>query len=104
MTQQLGRLRTPLPGTFSSQPEGVVIRLSVADAPDGAVSIAGDFNNWQPAPMLREESEWVFRIELVPGADHYAFRSANGDWFVPSSTVGRQDDGMGGHVAMVVVS
>jgi hypothetical protein len=34
---------------------------------------------------------------------HYAFRSADGEWFVPASMAGRRDDGMGGHVAMLVV-
>ena len=70
----------------------------------GAVSIAGDFNNWQLVPMQREGDEWIVRLPLSPGAYHYAFRAANGDWFVPPSTPGRRDDGMGGFVAMLVVS
>lgn len=83
---------------------GTVIRLDVADAPAGAISIGGDFNNWQPAPMQREGREWVMRLSLAPGVYHYAFRSANGEWFVPASTPGRRDDGFGGHDAILVVS
>ncbi len=54
--------------------------------------------------MQRDGRDWLLRITLPPGAYHYAFRSSNGEWFVPSSTPGRQDDGMGGHVALMVVS
>jgi hypothetical protein len=104
LTQRLGRGPTPPVSVSPSQEDTVVVRLSVTDAPAGAVSIAGDFNNWQPVPMQREGDEWIVRLPLSPGAYHYAFRAANGDWFVPPSTPGRRDDGMGGFVAMLVVS
>jgi 1,4-alpha-glucan branching enzyme len=68
------------------------------------VSIAGDFNNWQPAPMQREGGEWIVRLPLGPGVYNYTFRSASGEWFVPPSTAGRRDDGMGGYVAVLVVN
>ena len=67
------------------------------------VLIAGDFNNWQATPMQREGDNWVLRLPIGPGVYHYAFRSATGTWFVPSSTPGRRDDGMGGHVAVLMV-
>ncbi len=104
MTQRLGRVAPPILPVPRSQAGGAVITLRVVDAPSGEVSIAGDFNNWQPAPMQREGNEWVLRLPLAPGAYHYAFRSATGEWFVPSSTPGRRDDGMGGHVAVLTVS
>jgi len=40
----------------------------------------------------------------MPGVYHYTFRSATGEWFVPVSTAGRRDDGMGGFVAVLVVT
>lgn len=104
LTQRLGRLPTPIVPVPRAEAGGTVIRLNVADAPAGPVSIAGDFNQWQPAPMEREGREWVLRVSLTPGVYHYAFRSANGEWFVPASTAGRRDDGMGGHDAILVVS
>jgi Glycogen recognition site of AMP-activated protein kinase len=104
VTQRLGAIaRPPVPLSVSSAGT-VVISLSINDAPAGAVLIAGDFNNWQPAPMVREGSEWIVRLSLVPGVYHYTFRSASGEWFVPPSTAGRRDDGMGGFVAVLVVS
>jgi hypothetical protein len=53
--------------------------------------------------MQREGREWTFRLPLAKGVYNYAFRSARGDWFVPTSTPGRRDDGFGGQVAVMVV-
>ena len=106
LTQRLGRIPSPpVPVPMPRAQEGtVVVRLPVGDAPPGDISIAGDFNNWQPSPMQRENGEWVVRLPLAPGVYHYAFRSAKGEWFVPSWASGRRDDGMGGYVAVLVVS
>jgi hypothetical protein len=104
LTQRLGRIAAPLVPVSPTPAGVVVVRLPAADAPAGEVSIAGDFNNWQPAPMLREGADWVVRLPLAPGVYHYSFRSSAGQWFVPASVPGRRDDGMGGHHAVLVVS
>lgn len=103
LTQRLGRTPPPI-GRFPVSTDGtVVVRVPAAEAPAGTISIAGDFNNWQPAPMVREGTEWVVRLTLAPGVYHYAFRSATGEWFVPLSVAGRRSDGMGGYQAVLVV-
>jgi hypothetical protein len=104
LTQRLGRLPAPLVPLAVSPAGTVIVRLPAGDAPAGAVSIAGDFNNWQPTPMRREGDDWIVRLPLTPGVYHYTFRSSSGDWFVPPATAGRRDDGMGGYVAVLVVS
>jgi hypothetical protein len=104
MTQRLGRVVPPLRIVSPTQTGSVVITLHASDAPSGEVSIAGDFNNWQPTPMHRDGDRWTIRLPLLPGVYHYAFRSATGTWFVPSSTLGRREDGMGGHVAVLLVT
>jgi hypothetical protein len=104
MTRRFGRSVQVLQPAPRSESGGVVIRVSAADAPEGEVSIAGDFNNWQAEPMRLEGREWVIRLPLAPGVYNYAFRSARGEWFVPASVDGRRDDGMGGHVAVLVVA
>ena len=65
--------------------------------------IAGDFNGWTPEPMTRAGGRWVWRGALEPGVYEYAFVDADGEWFVPASVPGRKDDGMGGHVALLIV-
>jgi hypothetical protein len=104
MTQRLGRLVSPLRTVSATQTGSVVITLRASDAPSGQVSIAGDFNNWQPTAMQPDGDRWTIRLPLAPGVYHYAFRSATGTWFVPLSTPGRRDDGMGGHVAVLLVT
>lgn len=104
LTRRLGRIPAAMVPMPVSTAGNVIVRLSASDAPAGAVAIAGDFNNWKPAPMRREGNEWIVRLPLAPGVYHYTFRAANGDWFVPASTTGRRDDGMGGYVAVLVVS
>jgi hypothetical protein len=73
-------------------------------AAKGRPAIAGDFTGWKPVPMQRDGSRWTYMVKLEPGAYHYAFVAEDGTWFVPESVAGRQDDGMGGHVALLVVS
>lgn len=68
-----------------------------------APRVAGDFNGWTPAPMERDGDRWRFTVRAAPGVYNYAFVAADGTWFVPEGTAGRKDDGMGGHVAVVVI-
>lgn len=78
------------------------IRLPAAAA-SAAPSVAGDFNGWTPARMRRDGKFWSYTVAVAPGAYNYSFVSAEGQWFVPESVPGRKDDGMGGHVAVLVV-
>lgn len=78
------------------------IRLPADDSPT-TPSVAGDFNDWKPVAMRRDGDHWSYTVALEPGVYNYAFVSADGTWFVPESVPGRKDDGMGGHVAVLVV-
>jgi hypothetical protein len=79
-----------------------VIRLPLGTG-GGGPRIAGDFTNWTPVPMTRRDDAWVYTAALPAGVYQYAFVAADGTWFVPPSTPGRRDDGMGGHVAVLIV-
>jgi len=106
LTQRLDRGRSSIPGDPRpvSTHGRVALRLRVADAPEGPISVGGDFTEWLALPMQREGEEWILPVSLPPGVYHYAFRAADGGWFVPASTPGRSDDGFGGHNAVLVVS
>jgi hypothetical protein len=84
--------------------DGRAIIVLPARAAKGTPAIAGDFTGWKPVPMQRDGSRWTYAAQLAPGVYHYAFVAGDGTWFVPESVPGRQDDGMGGHVAVLVVS
>lgn len=90
----------PVPAAYSN---GLAtIRLPLSQSP-AATSIAGDFNGWKPQPMQRTREHWTYSVRVAPGVYNYAFVDARGDWFVPEKHPGRKDDGMGGHVAVLVV-
>jgi hypothetical protein len=78
------------------------IQLPAAESAD-TPSIAGDFNGWTPQPMQRTGDRWTFTVALEPGVYNYSFVGADGTWFVPDGVPGRRDDGMGGHVAVLIV-
>jgi hypothetical protein len=99
----LGRARVVAPPVPSAYRDGkALIRLPVSSSKT-TPSIAGDFNAWTPALMQRDGDHWTYTIALAPGVYHYSFVSSTGEWFVPAGVAGRRDDGMGGHVAVLVV-
>lgn len=99
--------RAPFAGMAPVAPRGKdgrsVIRIALRDAA-GAPSIAGDFTGWKPVPMQRDGGQWTYAAHLAPGVYHYAFIAGDGHWFVPKSVPGRQDDGMGGETAVLIVA
>jgi hypothetical protein len=80
----------------------VTFRVPLGEASE-APTLAGDFTGWRPVPMTRGGGGWVVTLRVPSGVHRYAYRAANGDWFVPSGTPGRRDDGMGGVTAVVTV-
>ena len=93
---------TVFPPSAAATAGRVVIRLPVADA-DSAPALGGDFTGWESVPMTRSGEEWVAEFPLEAGVYRYAFRKADGSWFVPSSVLDRVDDGFGGVSAVLVV-
>jgi len=78
------------------------IRLPVSST-SSPPRVAGDFNGWAPAPMERDGTSWTYTLTAPPGVYNYAFVAPDGTWFVPENVPGRKADGMGGHVAVVVI-
>jgi hypothetical protein len=98
-----GRARSvapPVPAAYVDGRATIQLPVSVSRT---APSIAGDFNAWKPAPMQRSGHHWTYVVAVKPGVYNYAFVTAGGEWFVPESVAGRKSDGMGGHVAVLVV-
>jgi hypothetical protein len=109
ISRRLGvRIRERSSGVIAAPPRlrsdrAAPTRIRITDPPSGPVHIAGDFTGWQIRPMTRRGSAWEIDLPLEPGVYSYAFVDARGRWFVPEGTPGRRDDGMGGHVAVLVV-
>lgn len=97
--------RTPVAVTPDVSGGRVTIRLPASGSGDSAApSIAGDFTDWEPVAMTREDGYWTATFRVEPGTYRYAFRTPSGVWFVPESVPSRRSDGMGGFVALLVVS
>ncbi len=96
------RSAPPRSGAEHRSGERVVLRLPLSEASSPPM-VAGDFTSWEPVRMHRRGDSWRLDLDLKPGLYHYAFRSADGEWFVPESVAHRRDDGMGGWVAVLIV-
>lgn len=104
LTRRLGRAapaaRLPAP----RQRAGTVTFRLPLSASAQAPAVAGDFTRWTPVAMRREGAFWIATLPVRPGVHRYAFRRADGAWFVPEGLPGRTDDGFGGVTAVLVVS
>ena len=89
----------PPPPQISAAEVTIRLPATAAEQP----SVAGDFSNWEPVSMRRAGGEWVATFRLEPGVYRYAFRRADGSWFVPRDAPGRTDDGFGGESIVLVV-
>jgi hypothetical protein len=81
---------------------GTTFRLPLS-ASASAPAVAGDFSDWQAVPMLRVGHVWSVTTPIARGVYRYAFRGANGEWFVPEGSAGREADGYGGFNAVLIV-
>lgn len=101
---RLGSARSRAPSIGPEiRPGGrVVLRLPLSEA-SSPPYVAGDFSGWEGIPMHRHGSDWRAELRLEPGLYYYAFRTGDGEWFVPEAMPGRRDDGMGGWVAPLIV-
>ncbi|HUQ81637.1 MAG TPA: glycogen-binding domain-containing protein [Gemmatimonadaceae bacterium] len=103
MSVSFGRaaaVAAPVPAAYVDGRATVRLPVSVSKT---RPSIAGDFNAWTPAPMERDGDHWTYSVAVSRGVYNYAFVAPSGEWFVPEGVAGRKDDGMGGHVAVLVV-
>jgi Glycogen recognition site of AMP-activated protein kinase len=104
LSARIGRSRALTPPVPARDKDGHAVIAIPARSTKGTPSIAGDFTGWKLLPMRRDGSRWIYTAKLDPGVYHYAFVAEDGSWFVPESVPGRQDDGMGGQQAVLVVS
>lgn len=106
LSRAFGAARPPAPAVAPVLPEVVDGRVRIRvplDEAGSAPAVAGDFNDWKPAPMRRNGDHWEIELALNPGVYHYSVRRADGSWFVPESVANRVDDGFGGKNAVLIV-
>lgn len=98
--------RRPVPGDLapvaSAPGAGITFRLPLNSSPS-APRLAGDFTGWREILMTRNGDAWTVTLPVAAGVYRYAFRRADGVWFVPSGMPGREPDGFGGFNAVLIV-
>lgn len=99
----------------ATESAGAAEQLIVEEGADGVVtlrfrlpgaasaSIMGDFTDWTPVSLARDENGlWSTVLTLPPGVHRLNLRTDDGDWRAPPGlTV--VDDGFGGEVGLLVV-
>ena len=80
---------------------GVRLTLAVPDAT--TLDIAGEWNDWTPAPMERtDDLRWTVALPLAAGAHRFALIVDGTRWIVPGG-VTRLPDDFGGTVGLLIV-
>jgi hypothetical protein len=94
--------RGPKPGGVPDPAPGLT-RLSIRAASASRVDVAGDWNQWRPVPLARENNGvWYGDFAIAPGLYRYAFRIDGKIWQVPEG-VAAVNDGFGGKSAWLSV-
>jgi hypothetical protein len=103
------RLAAPARRELGPKPAGVadptsgLTRLSIRAASASRVEVAGDWNQWRPAPLARgTNGVWYGDFAIAPGLYRYAFRIDGTVWDVPEG-VAAVNDGFGGKSAWLSV-
>jgi hypothetical protein len=104
LSHRIGKrpVRGDLAPVFSSPDPGITFRLPLNASPS-APRVAGDFTGWREVLMTRNGDAWTVTLPVSAGVYRYAFRRADGVWFVPDGQPGRKPDGFGGFNALLIV-
>jgi len=91
----------------SGQETKVYVRLVLLQPEARSVSVAGDFNGWNPGQTKMERSEggmWTATIALKPGRYQYMFVVDGKQWIADPFAVDGAGDGFGSQNAVLDVS
>lgn len=96
---RLGRIRTR--GCAAVAAGTVVLRLVAPAAAE--VAVAGSFNGWAPAQMVRQGGAWTVAVPLGPGIYEYVYL-VDGEAVVPPEAALTRPDGWGGTNGVIEVA
>jgi hypothetical protein len=79
-----------------------IVRVSVTPPAASSVEVLGDFEEWTPIALTRDEDAWSVELVLEPGTYHFGFL-VDGEWWVPEGLQGTVPDDWGRMNATMVV-
>jgi hypothetical protein len=104
LSHRIGRTpRLVIPANVVTLAEGGITFRLPLEFSASAPRLAGDFSGWNEVPMVRTGAVWSVTLPIAAGVYRYAFRGAEGTWFVPEHLPGREADGYGGYNAVLIV-
>ena len=96
------------PDTYPICSAEVQFSLKINDSKTHTVSIAGDFNGWNPQANLLEDPEgdgiWTGTLKLEPGRYEYMFVLDGEKWFPDPNALRYVKDGFGNRNAILEIS
>jgi len=97
------------PGPIADDTEASVVYVQfVLEAPGArAVSVAGDFSEWEPSYALDDpdgDGVWTGRVPVRPGVHAYMFLVDEDEWRTDPNADRFQDDGFGNRNAVLAVA
>ncbi len=81
----------------AAAPEAIAVGFRLRAPAAQAVTVAGDFNDWQPETLAMRRTEdgvWTASTALPPGRYAYMY-VVDGQWMTPPDARRTQDDGFG---------
>lgn len=88
---------TPVEPTPAARDEAIEVAFSLRAPTARAVTVAGDFNDWQAETLTMSRTEdglWTAQTALPPGRYAYMY-VVDGRWMTPPDARRTQDDGFG---------
>lgn len=89
----------------STEAEEVLLRFVYIDGDAQSVAVAGDFSNWKPIALNKQEVNgeqvWSGMVSLSRGEHHYMFVKNGNEWVTDPMAPVTRDDGFGNKNAVV---
>lgn len=93
--------KSPGRPVYAREGESGALRFKVAGA--SQVQVVGDWNGWEPVPMVRgSDGRWVLPVALQPGVYRFNLIVNGEQWIVPEGVVA-VDDGFGGVTGLLII-
>jgi hypothetical protein len=89
----------------SSSSDEVMLRFIYIDEKANSVAVAGDFNNWEPVELSKQnvngEQVWTGLVSMSRGEHNYMFIRNGEEWVTDPLAPVRRDDGFGNKNAVI---
>lgn len=93
--------------TVSETSDAVWLRFVYIDGEANSVAVAGDFSNWEPVPLTRQELNgqqvWTGLVSMSRGEHRYMFVKNGDQWITDPLAPMYREDGFGNKNAVIYI-